>query len=136
MHYGRRENRIVVHRDIIRDKFLHKIMKSCITQNVLVKEFDWRRYLVDNPIHKRLNIMDELSAYNVWMRSGKIGAFVLGTNEQYRGFPWCNYFTRNFGQDIFQNELEFYGHWITYGRIENYKCWDVEYSVLEKCDIM
>lgn len=135
IHYGRRENRIVVRRNIIRDKFLHKIMKSCITQNVLVKEFDWRRYLTDSPTLNQSNVMDELSTYNAWMSSGKTCGFVLGTNEQYRGFPWCNYFTRNVGLDIFQNELEFYSHWITYGRMENYKCWDVEYSVLEKCDI-
>jgi len=64
----------------------------CFINTYNVDEFDWIRYIRDNP---KLHLKDELSAYNVWMRTGRTGAFVVGSESIFNGFPWSAYLQSN-----------------------------------------
>jgi len=82
-----------------------------------IKEFDWVRYISEHNIA----LLDEISAYDEWMKSDRNNAYVIGSNEIYSGFPWEDYLHNNteLTEREITSELEIYEHWAKYGRKEN-----------------
>jgi len=143
INHGRNEKRkvnteMIVIDEKVRDIFIDKLMRACVTQMVEIREFDWKRYLNRYPDVIRGGFNGEKGAYRHWELSGrneKRTAFETGNNNCYYGFPWVDYVTNHSDLSDKVTEIDCYNHWVDFGRKEGRCPWKVNYKIIPECKI-
>jgi hypothetical protein len=118
-----------------RNAFIQKMMRDCITEIPIVREFDWNRYLLRYPDIKQI-VNNEKQAYQHWKTSGineGRTAYILDKNEYYNTpFLWKYYLEQNPDLKHLKTEIQCYNHWVDFGRNQKRDCWKKQYVVNKK----